>query len=90
MLMQNLHNKNSLYNGTRMIIIHLYQHYIGAWILDDKFDGQSWILFRAFLITNNGDFFFKLTQKQFLIRVYFAMIVNKSQDQSLNLIGIDL
>ena len=33
---------------------------------------------------------FELTQRQFPIRVCFAMTVNKPQGQSLNLVGVDL
>ena len=39
---------------------------------------------------NEGDFSFLLTQKQFFICVCFAMTMNKSQGQSLDLISIDL
>lgn len=90
MLMRNLHDRNGLCNGTRLVITRLHRHYIEARILGGEFDGQPRVLFRASLTTNEGDFPFLLTRKQFPIRVCFAMTVNKSQGQSLDLVGIDL
>lgn len=90
MLMRNLHDKDGLCNGTRLIVTRLHRYCIGARILGGKFDGQPRILFRASLKTNDGDFPFKLTRKQFPIRVCFARTVNKSQGQSLDLVGVDL
>ena len=71
MLMRHLHDKDGLCNGTRLIVTRLHRHCIGARILGGKFDEQPRILFRASLTTNDGDFPFKLTRKQFPIRVCF-------------------
>ena len=90
MLMRNLHDEDGLCNGTRLVVTRLHRYCIGARILGGKFDGQPRILFRASLTTNDGDFPFKLTRKQFPIRVCFAMTVNKSRGQSLDLVGVDL
>lgn len=90
MLMRNLHDRDGLCNGTRLVITRLYRHCIEARILDGEFDGQLRVLFRASLTINEGDFPFLLTRKQFPIRVCFAMTVNKSQGQSLDMLGIDL
>ena len=91
MLMRNLHDRDGLCNGTRLVITRLYRHYIEARILDGEFDGQLRVLFRASLTINEGDFTFLLTSKQFPIRVCFAMTVQyKSQGQSLDMLGIDL
>ena len=89
MLMRNLHDRDELCNGTRLVITRLHKHCIEARILGGEFDGQPRVLFRALLTTNKGDFPFLLTQKH-PIRVCFAMTVNKSQGQSLDLVGIDL
>ena len=90
MLMRNLHDWDGLCNGTRSVITRLHRHCIEARILDGEFDGQPQVLFRASLTTNEGDFPFLLTRKQFPIRICFAMTVNKSEGQSLDLVGIDL
>ena len=41
------------------------------------------------LESTNGDLPFKLTRKQFPIKLAFAMSVNKSQGQSLDTVGLD-
>lgn len=90
MMMQNLHDQNRLYNDTRLVITQLHRYYIEVQILDSRFDNQTWVSFYALLITNKGDIFFLLIQKQFSICVCFAITINKSQGQSLDLVGIDL
>ena len=42
------------------------------------------------LTSTEGDFPFILTRKQFPIRLCFAMTVNKSQGQTLEVVGVDL
>jgi len=64
-----------------MTIIQLSQHCIGVRILGGDFDGHCTLLPWILLSTNEGVLPFILTRKQFPIRLYFAMTVNKSQGQ---------
>lgn len=83
--MHNLHDNNSPYNKTRLIIILLYGHCIEAQILGRKLDKQLQILFGTSIITNNANFSLKRTQNQLLIGVCFIITMNKFQGQLLDL-----
>jgi hypothetical protein len=58
-------------------------------MLSGEFDGE----FRTILcikISSGDELLFTLTCKQFLIRVCFAMTINKLQGQSFKQVGVDL
>ena len=59
-------------------------------MLGGEFDGQLRVLPRIHLTTTEGELPFQLIYKQFLVKLCFAMTVNKSQDQSFNTVSIDL
>jgi ATP-dependent exoDNAse (exonuclease V) alpha subunit len=59
-------------------------------LLGRDFHGQLRVLPRISLTTAEGDLAFTLTRKQFPIRLCFAMTINKSQGQSLDIVGVDL
>ena len=89
-LLRNLDPQQGLYNGTRLVVTRLGIRCIEAVILDGHFAGTSKLLPWIKLSTLLGDLPFILTRKQFPIRLCFAMTINKAQDQSLDVIGIDL
>ncbi len=83
-LMRNLHDKDGMCNGSRMVITGLHYYGIEAHLFGGELDGQPQILFRASLpMTNDGEFPLRLTQRKFPIGVFFAMTVNKLQGRSL-------
>ena len=90
MLLRNLYPKEGLCNGTRMIVTRLGQRCIEAQILGGEFNGQCKLIPRILLSTTEGELPFILTRKQFPIKLCFAMTVNKSQGQTLGIVGLDL
>jgi ATP-dependent exoDNAse (exonuclease V) alpha subunit len=56
----------------------------------EKFNGQEQMLIRIKLNTLENDLSFILTRKQFPVQLCFAITVNKSQGQSLVVVGVDL
>jgi hypothetical protein len=58
-------------------------------MLGGDFDGEFWTIPRI-KISSGNELPFTLTRKQFLIRVCFAITINKSQGQSFKQVGVDL
>jgi ATP-dependent DNA helicase PIF1 len=87
MLLRNL-DPPKLCNGTRLVVKTLNTYVIEATILTGAFKGENVFLPRIPLIPSDLPFRFK--RLQFPIRLAFAMTINKSQGQSLNVTGIDL
>ena len=90
MLLRNLYPKEGLCNGTRMIVTRLGLRCIEVQILGGDFHGQRKLIPRILLSTAQGELPFVLTRKQFPIKLCFAMTVNKSQGQTLGIVGLDL
>ncbi|XP_050335784.1 uncharacterized protein LOC126762782 [Bactrocera neohumeralis] len=84
-LLRNL-NPPRLCNGIRLVIKKLMKNVIEAIILNGKFQGENVLLPRIPTITTDVPIKFKRTQ--FPIRLAFAMTINKSQGQTLSLIGV--
>jgi hypothetical protein len=89
-LLRNLCPKEGLCNGTRMIVIQLGRFCVKVKISGGAFDGHERLLSRITLTTTEEDLPFILMRKQFPIRLCFAITVNKSQGQSLDIVGLDL
>lgn len=86
-LLRNI-NAPRLCNGTRLVVKKIMSNIIEATILNGKFKGEHVLLPRIPMIPNNTPFQFK--RLQFPIRLAFAMTINKSQGQSLQICGLDL
>ncbi|KAH0614326.1 uncharacterized protein H6S33_006212 [Morchella sextelata] len=89
-LLRNLFPKQGLCNGTRMTVTKLGVRCIEAKILGGEFDGEPKVIPRIQLSSTEGDLPFTLMRRQLPIRLCFAMTVNKSQGQSLDVVGVDL
>ena len=89
-LLRNLYPKEGLCNGTRMIVTRLGLRCIEGQILGGDLHGQCKLIPRILLSTAAGELPFILTRKQFPIKLCFAMTVNKSQGQTLGIVGLDL
>ena len=59
-------------------------------MLGGGFYGQLRLIPRIKLTSTEGELPFVVGRRQFLIRLCFAITVNKSQGQSFNFIGVDL
>lgn len=81
-------NPPKLCNGTRLAVKRLQNNLIVATILIGKFKGEEVLIPRIPLITT--DLVFEFKRVQFPIRLAFAMTINKSQGQSLEVCGINL
>ncbi len=90
MLLRNINASKDLCNGKRLIVTRLHQNCIAARIIGGAFNGRDHVIFRIKLSTKEGELRWTLTRKQFLIRLCFAITINKSQGQSLAHVGIDL
>lgn len=87
MLLRNLDAPN-LCNGTRLIVAQLLANIIQATIITGQGKGQNVFIPRIPLIPSDCPFPFK--RLQFPLRPCFAMTINKSQGQSLKVVGLNL
>lgn len=90
MLLRNLHPHEGMCNGTRLIVTRLHRDCIQGRILGGAWNGEMRLIPRIKLTSKEGDYPWILTRKQFPVRLCFAMTINKSQGQSLSIVGIDL
>jgi ATP-dependent DNA helicase PIF1 len=77
-LLRNLYPKEGLYNSTRIVIICIGWYYIKTQILGGRFHGQLQLIPCIKLTSKEGELPFVISRRQFLIRLCFAMTVNKS------------
>nr|XP_015916711.2 uncharacterized protein LOC107446549 [Parasteatoda tepidariorum] len=87
MLLRNL-DPPALCNGTRLIVKKLMSYVIEAVIITGHSTGNSVLIPRIPIISSDIPFQFK--RLQFPVRLSFAMSINKSQRQSLKVVGLDL
>lgn len=83
-LLRNLDQSDGLCNGTRLIVTRLFNHVIEAKIISNKNVGNFIYIPRMFMSPSQPPWPYKLVRRQFRIIVSFAMIINKSQGQSLD------
>jgi ATP-dependent DNA helicase PIF1 len=90
-LLRNLDPSIGLCNGTRLIITALRSRVIEAKILSGSHAGDPAFIPRIALVTaSSSPLPFKFRRRQFPIRLAFGISINKSQGQSLRIIGIYL
>ena len=90
MCLRNMFPTQELCNESRGIVTRMQRHSVAIRLLNGDFAGETRILFRTKLSTNENELPYILTRKQFPIKVCFAMTINKAQGQSFNEIGVDL
>ena len=89
MLLRNLNPSIGLCNGIRMVCKGFDKNVIYAEIITGQHVGEKVFLLNIPLqSTENKDYLFKFTCKQFLIRLCFTMIVNKAQGQTIPHVGV--
>ncbi|KAL7593839.1 hypothetical protein Lser_V15G33100 [Lactuca serriola] len=89
-LMCNISPTSGLCNGTRFIITHLLSRVIEAQIMTRTTIGHRVYIPRISLTHTDNELLFTFKRKQFPIKLFYAMTINKSQGQSLKKIGIYL
>lgn len=87
MLLRNL-DPPRLCNGTRLVIKSMKRHVLEATIITGNFKGEEVFIPRIPLIPSDLPFEFK--RLQFPVRLSYAMSINKSQGQSLKVVGLNL
>ena len=92
MLLQNIDLRyHDLCNGTRLLCRYLFKNMLDVEILTGSNVGKRAFLPIIKLKTNaSSGFSFVLSRKQFLVRLSFAITVNKSQGQTISNVEIYL
>ena len=86
------------YNDIRARITRIDNHIIEIEIIDDKRENTKIVISRISLQSKNDKFnkncrtivFCQFIKRQYFIRFAFAMIINKSQNQSLQYVDVDI
>ena len=82
----NMDVTDGLCNGTRLIVTQLLPHVIqGRIITGNDISGESVWIPRMFVTPPDTKFPFKMRRKQFPFTLAFAMTINKSQGQTLEM-----
>ncbi|KAL4583975.1 hypothetical protein LXL04_008563 [Taraxacum kok-saghyz] len=90
-LLRNIDPSNGLCNGTRLICRAFQQNVIDAEIAVGQHAGKRVFLPRIPLCPSDEEMLpFKLKRKQFPVRLSFSMTINKSQGQTIPIVGVYL
>ena len=90
-LLRNLDPSVGLCNGTRLMVTALRSRVIEAKILSGTHAGNPAFIPRIVLVTaSSSPLPFRLRRRQFPMRLTFGISINKSQGQSLRIIGVYL
>ncbi|CAI0550431.1 unnamed protein product [Linum tenue] len=89
-LLLNLNPSIGLCNGTRIMITHLGENVIRGDIIGGSYDNTTVAIPRIVLNVTQHRWPFILKRRQFPIRLCYAMTINKSQGQSLDIVGVYL
>ncbi|XP_074323024.1 uncharacterized protein LOC141659973 [Apium graveolens] len=90
MLMRNLNQTLGLCNGTRMIVTKCLKFCVECEVICGSFVGTKHFIPRMELFPSDTKMPFKLVRKQMPLQVCYAMIINKSQGQSLDTVSLYL
>ncbi|XP_071688036.1 uncharacterized protein [Rutidosis leptorrhynchoides] len=90
MLLRNLYPSAGMCNGTRLIITDFQKFVIHARIITGSHIGNTVIIPRIVLTATQSKWPFVLQRIQFPVKPCYAMTINKSQGQSLELVGLYL
>jgi hypothetical protein len=89
-LTRNMNPANGFCNGTRCIVKRMHSRALEVEIASGEFQGRRTTLPRILCNSKASDFGFILTRRQFPVQLCFAISINKSQGQSLPVVGLDL
>ena len=88
MLLRNLNPSKGLRNGTRLIVTQLTRRVIEGEIITGIAKGCKAYIPRIITTSVDKKWPFKIKRRQFPIRVSYAMTINKSQGQTIELVSI--
>ena len=83
MLLRNLNPREGLANGTRVVVLNMYNHLLEVQVVGGPHDGKVALIPRITTSSSGGDLPFTLNRRQFPVKLAFAMTINKSQGQTL-------
>ncbi|KAJ0599802.1 putative DNA helicase [Helianthus annuus] len=89
-LLRNINQMAGLCNGTRLLVTRLLQKVIEARIITGTATGHRVYIPRITFVHNENNLPFVFKRKQFLVKICYAMTINKSQGQSLHKLGVHL
>lgn len=90
MLPKNIDHSLGMCNGTHLVVTRLGKYVLEAKILTENNYDQKVFIPRMSLTPLDQHLHFKFEQQQFSFIIFYAMMVNKSQGQSLSYIGLFL
>lgn len=90
MLLRNINQTEGLCNGTRLLITHLGIWSITANIISRKKVGSRVTIPQIIMLPNESKWPFKLNRRQLSLSPCYAMIINKSQGQTLQRVSLYL
>jgi ATP-dependent DNA helicase PIF1 len=90
MLLQNLNQAEGLCNGTQLTITMLGDMVIEGQIMCGTHQGKSILIPRISLVLKNNKWPFGLQRHQYPIKICYSVMINKSQGQTLAIVGIYL
>lgn len=89
-LLRNVNPNQGLRNGTRLIITHLGESVVQAKIITGSNIGDTVLTPRITITLTLSRWPFIMKTRQFPIKPCYAMTINKSQNQPLNIVGVYL
>jgi ATP-dependent DNA helicase PIF1 len=90
MLLRNLNQRAGLCNGTRLIVTSVGEWTIEGKIMNGRHANQTFAIPRITLCMKSNRWPFVLQRRQYPVRVCYAMTINKSQGQTLSIVGVYL
>ncbi|CAH9068716.1 unnamed protein product, partial [Cuscuta europaea] len=90
MLMRNIDHTVGLCNGTRLMETKLETHIIETQMMSGSNAGEKYLILRLSLTPTDLKLPFTFQHRQFPLMVSYAMMINKSQGQSLERVGLFL
>ena len=90
MLLRNIDVNSGLCNGTTMRIVSITNKILKVQITNGSHIGDYALIPRIELTPSDTTLPFKLSRRQFPVKLCFAMTVNKAQGQSINNLGVYL
>jgi ATP-dependent exoDNAse (exonuclease V) alpha subunit len=90
MMLRNLDHRSGVCNGTRLICKSFSNHLIEAEIATGPNVGETYLIPRIELFSNEKQTIIAFKRRQFPVRPAFAMTINKAQGQTLSSAGLYL
>uniref|UniRef100_A0A0L8IDM7 ATP-dependent DNA helicase n=1 Tax=Octopus bimaculoides TaxID=37653 RepID=A0A0L8IDM7_OCTBM len=90
MLLRNSEAINGHCNGTHYIVVSLHDHVIEAEVASGPYAGSTLLIPKLRHVSQEMEFPFTFTRKQFPVKPAFALTGNKAQGQTFEQIGISL